>query len=110
MSARLKDRIRRWLDRDQREGLIRKFGGIQKCTWCRQWAQTGEGWAFETWDRDPMLDKLSCGVCGGTSLWRWEMGFMYIGPLAPPVPDHGAARFYDIEAARLVGRKKPWPT
>lgn len=66
--------------------LLRRFGGIQTCCWCRQVAQLGDSWHFEVWDGDLLLDKLTCGVCGGTSLWRFEMGMIYVKALNPPEP------------------------
>lgn len=89
--------VRRWRDNQ----LLRRFGGIQRCPWCRQVAQSGDNWHFEEWERDPFVDVLTCGVCGGTSLWRFEMGMMWIGPLEPPKPASKPAGFYDIEAAAL---------
>lgn len=97
----LADRIVRWAKHWQKVRLLRRFGGIQDCCWCRQIAQSEGGWHFDAWARDPMLDVLTCGVCGGTSLWKWELGMIWIGPLDPPKPKHGRVPFYDIEQARL---------
>lgn len=80
---------------------VKRFGGIQTCPWCRQTANQGPIWRFDAWSRDPSLDVLTCGVCEGTSLWRFEMGMIYIGELSPPVPIHIRAQFYDIEKAEL---------
>jgi hypothetical protein len=78
------DPIRRLLDRMKQENLMRQFGGIQQCPWCKQIAQYGDGWNFKTYDENPMLDVLTCGVCDGTSLWLWGMGMHYQGLLMPP--------------------------
>lgn len=64
--------------------MVRRFGGIQTCTWCRQVAQDGDGWSFKAHEDNPGLDVLTCGVCGGTSLWLWGMGMHFISPLNPP--------------------------
>ena len=94
----------RWVRRRKREKLLRLYGGIQTCPWCRQCAQDEGEWHFETWPRDPFIDVLTCGVCGGTSLWRFELGMIYIGPLDPPAPKWPAVSYYDIEAAALRAR------
>ncbi len=94
--------IGRWADRKRKEKLRHRFGGIQTCPWCRQIAQSSDDWQFEKWSRDPMLDVLKCGVCGGTSLWRFELGMLYIGPLEAPRPSNPGVDFYDIEAAKLI--------
>lgn len=47
-----------------------------------QCAQSGPGWNFNP--HDPFLDVLTCGVCGGTSLWRFEIGMIFIKELDPP--------------------------
>lgn len=92
----------RWSVRRAEERLLRQFGGIQTCPWCRQCAQMGDGWHFGTWDRDPFLDVLTCGVCGGTSLWRFEIGMIYIGALVPPAPAWPDVQHYDVAAAALL--------
>lgn len=66
--------------------MTRRYGGTQKCTWCRQCAQDGDGWSFKPFPDDFSLDVLTCGVCGGTSLWRWGMGMHFVSPLDPPTP------------------------
>lgn len=69
-----------------RERLLKKFGGIHTCPWCRQIAQEGEGWTFES-DRDePGTETLTCGVCKGTSLWIFGFGMMFVRSLNPPIP------------------------
>lgn len=85
--------------------LLRRFGGIQTCCWCRQVAQLGDSWHFEHWDQDILLEKLTCGVCGGTSLYRFEMGMIYVGPLEPPAPAWPASEYYaDREVVGAAGR------
>lgn len=86
MGKRLIDKLRAWLESKREDELMRRFGGIQRCPWCRQWAQDGDGWKFESSDQDQQLDRLTCGVCSGTSLWLWGMGFHFVRPLDPPVP------------------------
>jgi transcription elongation factor Elf1 len=96
--------IGRWADRERKKKLRHRFGGIQTCPWCRQIAQSSGDWRFEEWLRDPMLDVLTCGVCGGSSLWRFELGMIYIGPLEAPRPSNPGVDFYDIKAARLISK------
>lgn len=74
------------LKRRKEDELQRLFGGIQQCPWCRQVAQSEEGWSFRCYEPDPHFDVLTCGVCGGTSKWMFLMGMIYFGPLDPPVP------------------------
>ena len=93
--------ISKWLTDRRDERLLRRFGGIQRCPWCRQIAQSQGGWSFKAWERDEMLDVLSCGVCRGKSLWRFELLMIYIGPLEPPAPVTPAWTGYDISAAKL---------
>jgi hypothetical protein len=81
---------------------MKKWGGIQRCTWCRQTANQNDDWSFTPWARDPFLDVLKCGVCGGTSLWRFEFGMIFIGPLDPPPSSHAPADYYDIPNAKLI--------
>lgn len=90
------DRINKWSSKKLEERLLYKFGGIQECVWCRQIAQSKPNWAIEMWDKDKFLDKLTCGVCGGTSLWRFELGMSYIAPLDPPKPSAPKVSYYDI--------------
>lgn len=104
----LLDRLETWLKECREEKLLRAYGGIQTCPWCRQCAQEQDGWGFRQWDRDPFLDVLTCGVCKGTSLWRFELGMMYVAPLDPPSPLIHTPWFgghYDVENAKWVN---PW--
>ncbi len=96
------EKVSKWAARKTEEELLRKFGGIQTCPWCSQTVQLHGDWSIKAWDRDPMLDVITCGPCGGTSLWRFEMGMIYIGPLSPPKPKHKAVDYYDTSKARLT--------
>ncbi len=95
-------RVLQWAVTRRDEKLLKRFGGIQTCPWCKQCAQSGEGWSFKPWERDQFLDVLTCGVCGGTSLWRFELGMTWIGSLNPPPPKWPDAPFYSIANARLT--------
>lgn len=95
------EKLHDWSARKIDERRLQRFGGIQKCPWCRQIANQGDGWSITEWPRDAFLDVLTCGCCGGTSLWRFEIGMIYIGPLDAPSPSHPPVSYYDIEAARL---------
>lgn len=101
------NRLRNYLNQRHADKLLQQFGGIQQCPWCRQIAQSGESWNFRYWSKDPLLDVLTCGVCGGTSLWRFELGMMWIGPLDPPKPCHPPVDYYNIESAKLGVVDKP---
>lgn len=81
---RVEGGLRAWLDRRRDDRLCRRFGGIQTCPWCRQCAQHGDGWSFTDYSVSPFLDVLTCGVCGGTSLWHFGLGMHWAGPLDPP--------------------------
>jgi hypothetical protein len=98
--------LENWLRKRRRERALRRFGGLQTCCWCKQCAQDGDGWNFQPWGRDKFLDVLTCGVCGGTSLWRFEIGMMWIGPLSPPESKWPAVHYYDIPRASLVGASR----
>lgn len=96
-------RILKWAIKRRDERLLQRFGGIQDCPWCRQCAQSGEGpWSFKAWKRDPFIDVLTCSVCGGTSLWRFELGMFYVGALEPPEPAWPDVSYYDVAAAKLI--------
>ncbi len=94
-------RIHDWSKRKLHDKLLCEYGGTQTCPWCRQCAQSQKGWHFKDWDRDPMLNELKCGICGGTSLWRFELGMIYISPLISPTPNYNAVELYDVENAQL---------
>lgn len=83
----LENRAARWLENRRKNRLMNRFGGIQRCPWCRQIAQDGAGWSFQTYEHDQSLDVLTCGVCGGTSLWLFSIGMIAIAPLSPPSAD-----------------------
>lgn len=94
-----------WLIKRRDDKLTEQFGGTQTCPWCRQCAQSGPNpWHFRVWDADPFLDVLTCSVCTGTSLWRFEFGMGYIGALDPPKPAWDDNPNYDIKTARLRHR------
>lgn len=80
----LVDTLHKWTTRKKEDRLLHEFGGIQKCPWCKQIANQNDSWKFEPYDKDPICDVLTCGVCSGTSLWRFELGMIYMGPLDPP--------------------------
>lgn len=85
--ARIEHRLIRWLYGRMLERLMHRFGGIQQCPWCKQCAQIGDDWHFDS-HTDPTIDALHCGNCGGVSRWRFEMGMMPLEPIgltAPPV-------------------------
>lgn len=100
------ERVEGWCRRKKRDLLTRRFGGTQICCWCRQCAQDRDGWSFKPWQRDRMLDVLTCSVCGGTSLWSFQVGMLWVGPLEPPSCSREPAAFYDITAAALKARRQ----
>lgn len=95
-----------WSSSKLEERLLKKFGGLQTCPWCEQTVQSKEGWSIIPWNKDPMLDVITCGPCGGTSLWRFEMMFIYIGALEAPVSKYKSNSCYDIEKARYIPMKE----
>lgn len=92
--------LERFIIRRKEEKMLHDFGDIHQCPWCKQIAQSKPGWSFKRWDRDPQLDVLQCGNCGGTSLWWFTIGMTYVGPLAPPERPK-EAHFYDVAAAKF---------
>lgn len=94
MLERIETKLSEILAERRRDRMMRKFGGIQTCTWCRQVAQDRPGWSFKPYDESPGLDVLTCGVCGGTSLWLWGMGMHFIRPLDPPKPAFTASEVH----------------
>ena len=86
MLEKILDRLFVALKRRKEDAMMRRFGGIQQCPWCRQVAQSENGWKFTVCEADPGYDVLTCGVCGGTSKWLWGMGMHFISALDPPMP------------------------
>ncbi|MEM6625290.1 MAG: hypothetical protein AAF719_01175 [Pseudomonadota bacterium] len=74
-----RDKLTRQID----ELALTSYGGTQKCPWCGGSIQTGEDWFYQVWWENSDLDIAKCGVCGGTSLWRFEMGAIFVGPHLP---------------------------
>ncbi len=88
MFERFENALSLWLHERAKERAMKRFGGIQRCPWCKQWAQLHEGWFFDS-HTDPTIDALHCGNCKGVSRWRFEMGMMPLDPIGrtcPPVP------------------------
>lgn len=61
-----------------------------KCPYCMQYAETGQE-PFSAWDKWPQDNEylvLTCGPCGGTSLWieivHMFIDLHYVCPLDPP--------------------------
>ena len=79
-------RLERWLRKRRIERTLQRYGGIQWCPWCKQCAQDGNtGWRFDPSKDEPMFDVLTCGICGGTSLWLWGMGMHFQRALSHPI-------------------------
>lgn len=74
-----------WLYGRMLDRLMRRFGGIQQCPWCKQCVQAHDGWHFDS-KTDPMIDALHCGNCGGVSRWRFEFGMMPLDPAGQSAP------------------------
>lgn len=98
----LTQRIHDWAARRLERQRLRQFGGTQRCPYCEQLVQMRGEWSIHEWERDPMLDVITCGTCGGKSLWRFELAMIYIGPLEPPKAKHKPAPYYDIATASLI--------
>jgi len=78
--------LRAKLNQRAEDKLLHEFGGIQWCPWCRQCAQSKPGWHFKMWEENGFFDVLTCGVCGGTSLWHFAIGMIFVRSLEPPKP------------------------
>ena len=88
MLDRCEQWLANWLHERAKRRALKQFGGIQRCPWCKQWAQLYDEWFFDS-KTDPYIDALHCGNCGGVSRWRFEMGMMPLDPIGlspPPVP------------------------
>ena len=96
--------LRKYLENRETDRLAKRFGGVQKCPWCKQWAQkdANPDWKFTPCEEDLQLDTLTCGVCGGTSHWLWAMGFIYIRPGKPPLPGFSSAVIGQPDSPRLA--------
>jgi len=103
LAERVEQQVRRFKER----ALMKRYGGIQWCPWCRQCAQSGDGeWSFRDWEAEPTLDVLTCSVCSGTSIWLFGLGMIYMGPLDPPAPAFEAR----IDVAAIRASQAPNPT
>lgn len=85
---KLIDKIEKFAENRRRETLLKTYGGIQKCPYCLQIMQTGNGCSSKEHPIDHYCDVLTCGVCCGESIWRFELGFIYVGPYHPPPAKH----------------------
>lgn len=90
-------RIEAWLRKRREDAMLKAYGGIQSCPWCKQCAQENNAdWHFDAWPEDRMYDLLTCGVCGGTSLWIWGHGMHYQRPLDHPAIAAAALKAKDV--------------
>jgi hypothetical protein len=91
--AGIEHRLMGWLHGRMIDRLLRRYGGIQMCPWCKQCAQAHDGWHFDS-KTDPCIDALHCGNCGGVSRWRFELGMMPVEPflMTPPYGRASAAQ------------------
>lgn len=98
MSARLGNwitrPIRRWLERAEAEVAIKRCGGDQVCPWCRRWMNQFQDTRVRDFS-DGFLDEIRCGNCQGSSLWKWEIGFIYVCEGEPPPAAHLESGFTD---------------
>lgn len=46
--------------------------------------QQSEKTCVVPFDGNPMLDEIQCGHCEGSSLWKWEIGFIFVMRADPP--------------------------
>lgn len=78
-------KIEVWLRKRREDRMLKRYGGLQDCPWCKQCAQDANvEWRFDPWPDNPFYDQLTCGVCGGTSLWMWGLGMHFQRPLSHP--------------------------
>ena len=85
--ANLELKIEQYLKERRRHRLLRRYGGIQTCPWCKHIAQEGDArWGYQAWSGNRMFDVLTCSVCSGQSIVHFGgFGMMVIGPLTHPI-------------------------
>lgn len=88
------DKIINYDSKKKHEELIKRHGGIQYCPYCTGIIQSGNGGGSREHPKSPILDILTCGVCQGESIWRFEFGMFYVGPYSPPKPKHNNCKSY----------------
>jgi hypothetical protein len=79
--------VRNWLEAAEERETLRRCHGDQRCPWCRRWMNQSTytfTCPFDFATAAPTLDEFICGHCGGTSLWKWEIGFIYVMRADPP--------------------------
>lgn len=80
---------------------MHRCGGDQRCPWCREWMNRHDSTSTRDF-RGGFLTEICCGNCAGTSIWKWEMGFVYVtAGDRPPAADRPSA-FGDGEFIRRV--------
>ena len=78
-------RIESYFQKRRLRKTIDRWGSLNKCPWCKQCVQdANDKWNREVYSLNPLYDIVTCGVCKGTSLWRFEMCPIFIGPLDHP--------------------------
>ncbi|WP_270374931.1 hypothetical protein [Marinicauda sp. Alg238-R41] len=82
----LRSWLKRRIEKCEHADLLDRYGGTQGCPWCRQTMQRYPDTRMVTFDGDPMLDEITCGNCGGSSLWRFEIGMVFVCVGEAPKP------------------------
>ena len=91
--------VRRWLEGAEERLAVKHSGGDQRCPWCKQWVNQFSGTSISP-SPDGFTDIITCGNCIGTALWKWEIGFCFLGRLHPgPEP---LSSYADQNFARSV--------
>lgn len=88
MLEKLISRVIEYADNKKHERMLDKFGGTQTCPYCLQFVQSGDGPTIYDHPNDPLVDVIECGGCKGESIWRFELGFFYVGPYKAPEAKH----------------------
>lgn len=84
-SAARVGRLEGWLRERRMARMLRAYGGLQWCPWCKQCAQDGNAeWRFTASAENPLFDVLTCGVCAGRSVWFFGMGMHFQHALDHP--------------------------
>jgi len=89
----LVDRIYTWARRKRLDRLVKEWGQIRTCPWCRQFVEEGGKHQMRQAAHNPFFDTFTCGNCGGESHWEFAPAPIYrgfgSGPQPRPAPQQG---------------------
>lgn len=63
-------RIEAWLRKRREDVMLKAYGGIQSCPWCKQCAQDNNAdWHFDAWPENRMMVmSFECSITAASSL------------------------------------------